>query len=356
MNATEFDFARFREYRAEREERIEVFLSGRLPGGAVLLTERCHGNYTICRTPRESLAVQLEAFSRQMEIGSDFVPYLEPWFGVGVYANAFGAAYDWREGESAQTRYLVHSAADAARLEARPVDHSPAMQLVLEAIDYFLEQTRGEIPIACTDTQSPFDTATLLWDTADFFTSVYTDPQVVHDLLDRITTCIEEFTRLQMARIGDSIARPGHIMLSAQGGPGFSVSDDNIVMVGPEVYETVAVPYNDRLSRTFGGLAVHSCGNYERQLPALMKTEGLLMVDGAFSPRLDPCPNADLELFRDTLKGTGVMLQARMGPEWPELLPRLYDTGLRLVLSVPPASRERGGSQELLERALAQCA
>jgi hypothetical protein len=355
MDTAHFDFSRFRDYRSKREERIRQFLRGQ--GSPVLLTSRVHGNYTICRTPRESLDVQLESIARQMEVGSDFVPFLEPWFGVGVYANAFGAEYDWRQGESAQTHYVAHTAEQAAQLHAAPLAQSPAMQLVLDAIDYFLEQTRGEIPIACTDTQSPFDTATLLWDTADFFTSVYTTPDIVHGLLERITDSIELFTRLQMERIGPALARPGHIMLSAQGGPGMSVSDDNIVMVGPEIYREVAVPYNSRLSRAFGGLAVHSCGNYERQLPALLETDELLLVDGAFSARLDPTPNENLELFRDTLKDTGVILQARMGPEWPELLPRLYDPGVRLVLSVPPApDTDRGANQRAMEQVLGQCA
>jgi hypothetical protein len=357
VKPSQFDFVRFREFMAEREERIRGFLTGTSDTN-LLLVEKAGGDYTICRTPQESLECQLDIITRQMDSETDYIPFLEPWFGVGVYANAFGAEYVWIEGTSAQTHYVAFSPEQASRLQAMDIGQSPVMRTVLEAIDYFVDQTRGEIPISCTDTQSPFDTATLLWETSSFFTSMHTDPQVVHALLDRITVLIEEFSRVQIEHMGTTWSRPGHIMVSATGGPGFSVSDDNIVMVGPDDYASVAVPYNERLARTFGGLAVHSCGNFERQLPALMQTEGLVMVDGAFSGRCDPNPNLDYELFRDTLKGTGVMLQARMHLDWPEILPRLYDPDLRLVAAVPGPGRgePREKNRMLLEETLCQCA
>jgi len=177
----------------------------------------------------------------------------------------------------------------------------------------------------------------------------------VHALLGRITDLTERFTRLQMERIGPALARPGHIMLSAAGATGFSISDDNIVMVGPELYETVAVPYNNRLSAAFGGLAVHSCGNYERQLPALLKTEGLAYVDGAFTREGDPNPNTEFELFRDSLKGTGVVLQARMGSDWQATLKRLYHPELRLVAVVPGVGVAGQAREEVFSRALGEC-
>jgi uroporphyrinogen-III decarboxylase len=357
MTPRQFDFHRFAEFRAEREEGMRSFLAGRADSN-VLMLEKAGSDYTKCRTPQESLACQLDAITRQMDIGGDHVPFLEPWFGVGVYANAFGAEYVWVENESPQTHYVVFDEKQAASLAPADVASAPAMRLVLDAIRYFLTETRGAIPIACTDTQSPFDTATLLWETSNFFTSIYTAPEIVHGLLSRITDVVEQFTRQQLALIGDAAARPGHIMASASGARGLSISDDNIVMVGPDEYEAVAVPYNNRLSRAFGGLAVHSCGNYERQLTALVKTEGLMVIDGAFSAALDPTPNTNLELFRDTLAGTGIILHARAHLDWPEVLKRLYHPDLRLILSVPPPAPQQDTelNRVKLDEVLCQCA
>jgi hypothetical protein len=313
---------------------MRCFLEGKSDTN-ILLAEREFDNFLICRTPQESLAIQLDMLTRQMDLETDYVPFLEPWFGVGVFANAFGAEYVWMEGESAQTHYIVFDEEAASRLEKPSIEDSPVMALVLQAIDSFVEQTHGLIPIACTDTQSPLDTITLLWDTASFFTATYTAPEVVHGLLQKITDLIIEFSRRQVQHMGSTWVQPGHNSVSARGGRGLSISDDNIVMVSPKHYATFAVPYNEQIAAAFDGLAVHSCGDYSRQLPEVMKTRGLRIIDGAFSQELDPNPIRGVEWFRDQIRGSGVILHARVGSDWPEILPRLIHPDLRLVLVVP---------------------
>jgi len=213
-------------------------------------------------------------------------------------------------------------------------------------------ETHGIIPIACTDTQSPLDTTTLLWDTASFFTATYTAPEIVHSVMEKVTALMIEFTKKQVEHLKDTWIRPGHNALSAQGGKGLSISDDNMVMVSPKHYFQYSVHYNEMLSDEFNGLAVHTCGEVSRQLPVLLKTRGLQMIDVAFSPELDPNPNIYPELFRDSMKGTGIILHARVGSDWPQLLPRLYHPDLKLALVVPlPGSDEpRDKNIRLLER------
>ncbi len=353
MNAKDFDFPRFSDWMAEREERARAFLEGCGPN--VLLLEKAGCNYVTARTPRESLACQLDALTRQMELDGDCAPFLEPWFGVGVFANAFGAEYVWADNESPQTNYIVFNEEEADKLEPPDIDNAPVMNLVLDAADFFIEETRGEIPVSCTDTQSPIDTATLIWETSSFFAALYTAPEAVHKLLRMIADAVIAFTKKQTGHLGKNWARPGHIMPSVRGGPGFSISDDNIVMISPEHYAEFSAPYNAALAKEFDGLAAHSCGNFERQLPALMKTEGLMMVDGAFSPAMDPNPNLNYELWRDSLKDTGVILHARLHLDWPEVLPRLYHPGLRLAVSVPPPApgEPPDKNRRLLEQTLA---
>ncbi len=355
MKPSQFDFTRFQDWLAPRQARMQRFLSG-ASDTPLLLIEKEFDNYLICRNPQESLAIQLDILTRQMDLHSDFVPFLEPWFGVGVFANAFGAEYVWVEGESAQTRYIVFDEEQAARLPKPSIEASPVMKLVLDAIDYFVEETHGMIPIACTDTQSPLDTISLLWETASFFTAMYTAPEVVHGLLQNITDLIIEFSRCQAQRLGETWSQPGHNMVSALGGRGLSISDDNVVMVSPQHYAQFAAPYNRQIAAAFDGLAVHSCGDYARQLPEILKIPGLMMIDAAFSLDLDPNPNRSVELFRDLLKGTGVVLHARLGADWAEILPRLYHPDLRLALVVPvPAPGEpKDINLRRLEEALGQ--
>ena len=45
------------------------------------------------------LDLELENITKMLAVDTDWVPYLEPWHGVGVYAEAFGCPFEWREGE-----------------------------------------------------------------------------------------------------------------------------------------------------------------------------------------------------------------------------------------------------------------
>jgi len=335
MKAADFDYARFEDWAAGRERVTRDFLSGKTRGVCLQEPVWMPGkSYTTCRTPQESLEVQLDVIDAQMRMNSSYVPYLEPWFGTGIYANAFGAEILWNEGQSSATHYVFFDESDAGKM-GEPDFDATLPRLVMEGIDYFLEETGGRLPISCTDTQSAFDTASLLWDSASFFECMVLEPDCVHQVLDKVNRAIISFSQMQIDRIGGALARPGHIMRSARGGAGFSISDDNIVMISGEHYSGFSAHYNKQLAAQFGGLAVHSCGNFEGQLDALASTPGIMLIDGAFSPIMDPTPNRNHEYFRDRLKGTGIILQARMNVDWPEILPRLYDPELRLIASIP---------------------
>lgn len=338
MKAKDFDFGRFREFRKEREEQLAKFLNGKSSSN-IFLKEVAFENFYACRNREESLELQLDAITRQMELKSGNIPYLEPWFGVGVYANAFGAEYVWPpEGvkDSPQTHYVAHTEEDVEKLPEPDITKAPIMRMIIDAIDYFVEETKGEIPVCVTDTQSPIDNATLIWDTSSFFMSLCTNPEFVHKFLEKITKLTIEFTDEQIRHLRETWARPGHIMLSSTQGPGLAMSDDNIVMLSPEHYKEFAVKYNEAIAERYGGLAIHSCGNYANQLEALLSTKGLVMIDGAFSLECDPTPNTNFEHFRDMLKGRNVILQARMGEDWKEIIPRLYHPDVKLVIAIAP--------------------
>ncbi len=336
MKVNDFDFERFKDWSLEREANTLDFLNGKSDSN-VHLMEPVGCNYTICKTPQESLECQLEGLTRQINYGGNTIPYLEPWFGVGVFANAFGAEYVWTEGASPQTHYIAYSAEEAEKLVHVDNFDCEAMNLVTSAIDYFVNETKGQIPISLTDTQSPFDTASLLWESSDFFISMFEAPEVVHGLLEKVTQSIIDFSKKQIELLGDTWSRPGHIMASAKGATGIAISDDNIVMLSPQDYLDFAIKYNNKISDEFGGIAIHSCGNYERQLEALMQTKGLLQVDGAFMiENVDPSPNLNYDIFKNQFIGSDIILKTRMNHDWKEPFSKIYDPEIRHVLQVPP--------------------
>ena len=268
---------------------------------------------------------------------TDELPYLEPWIGVGVYANAFGCEYLWRDDNAPDTHYMYHKIKEVRDIEVPDYQKSTIMRMVLDCIDHFKEETRGQLPICLTDTQSPFDTATLVLDASEFLTACYTDEETAWQLMQSITDLIIEFSRVQRDCIGEELlVKPGHILPSSTSYRGISISDDNLSVSSPWINERIALPFDQQIADAFDGLAIHSCGRWEHTMAKLGRLRNVLMVDCALSAAVDPTPCVAAEV-REALKGSGIIAQVRVGSELDEVLPlleELFDPSLKLVVNV----------------------
>jgi len=330
----DFDLARFEAHAAEADRRYADFM--RKPGGLAVWQRVRAGEVfrDACRDMKASLRLQLGALQTSLDYATDAPMYLEPWYGIGVTVSAFGAEYDWPAGQAPVVRPLYRSIDDVPPLAARAFDQVPIMRYTLDTIEYFLDQTQGRVPLSWSDLQAPLNVATELIDTRAFFTGLVEQAARVREVLSAVTEVIIQFTRQQSDLIGKRLARPGHGFASSRAGKGIGLSTDNLVMISPKMYETFCVADNIAIGQVFDGVAIHSCGDYARWLPALKKIDNLLMVDAAFSPQTDPKPNTP-EAFRDAFVNTGIIVQARMVGAPPEVLAltkRLWTPGMRLIV------------------------
>lgn len=295
--------------------------------------------YVECQERPPMLELQLAGIAQTLGVDTDFIPYLEPWHGVGVYAEAFGCPFEWREGDSPWTHPIVQDLEDLKRLERPTLATAKMLQYVLETVEYFDRQTEGQVPIALTDTQSPLDNATLVCDTSFFFTACHEYPERIQTLLQWITDLTIESGRAQR-RIARNHAKPGHIMWSPPDGAGMSISEDNLVMISPDFYQTFARPYNEQLAQAFGGLAVHSCGSWKQHFGPLAETPGVLMCDLAVEGGGDPCPNRIADVLSG-FAGRDLLVQIRMGldNDQPEKsltwLDELRGPGFPMIVQLP---------------------
>jgi hypothetical protein len=268
---------------------------------------------------------------------SDDLPYLEPWIGTGVFANAFGCEYVFRDFDAPHTHYACHTVEEALALPPPDWRRAPIMSMVLATIDALKEATQGRIPISLTDTQSAFDTATLVMDASEFFIACYTEEAAVLAFMQRINELIIAFSQAQIERIGDGlVARPGHIMTGAPFLSGISISDDNLAVSSPEVNARISLPSNAELAAAFGGLAIHSCGTWTHTMAAAAAIPGVTMLDMALARDCDPNPN-DPRAVRDALRGTGVVAKVRVGGDMDEvekILRELYAPDLKLAVEI----------------------
>jgi hypothetical protein len=344
----------------EIEDRVGRYLSAPSWASAPIL-QTIGGNtlYTDVRTSEHSFEAQMAGIEATLKARTDWMPFLEPWHGVGVYANLFGCAYDWDISDYPQTRYAVTTTEEARRITKPDWSNGEICRLVMESIRYYRDRIGDVIPIACTDTQSPLDTATLIWQTDNFFLACHDEPQTVHRLLGMITDMIIEFSLAQLEAIGPNPARPGHsACLSRAHGrmTGIGLSDDLATVVSPSIYEEFSRPYNERIAEALGGVVIHSCGVWRPPIiESVLDTRGLAGVELALSTDDDPSPSAP-EIIRDLFTGWGVPVKARIGRDFLKIVERVYDPDLLFIPQISwdddPTARDR--NYETLREHMAQ--
>lgn len=305
--------------------------------------------------PARMLKHQMYNIEQSELLGSDWMPFLEPWHGVGIYADAFGAATTWPEDDYPWTEPVLTEIGQVHGLRVPVAGGSPLMEKVLETIRFFRREAGPDMPISLTDTQSPMNTASLIVPTDELLAACYTDPDAVHHLLGMVTDLIISFSRMQVELIGERIALPGHLF-PAGAAEGISVSDDNACMVSPEVYRRFFAPYLGRISRAFGGLYLHACGDFQHNLEAMREIEGLRGINMHIGPG-DMHPRA----AAGALAGRCV-LWADVGIRWQQMSPTVEEffeghylpgllaggSGAGIMVEAPPAA-ESSRRRELVD-------
>lgn len=334
LTAEAFDFEAYAAYEESLEKRCREF---RQSASGVLVYRRMrvaevfsHG----CRDRKASLAWQLGALHESMKYRADVPNFLEPWYGIGTVASAFGIDYVWNAGQAPALRPRFTSVEEAMQCVTEPLARTPIGAHTLAMIDYFLEQTRGRLPLSLTDTQSPLNVAGNVVEMTQLFLEMYDRPQRVAAFLTRLAELIADFSQVQMKAIGQALVRPGHGYASCRCFEGLGVSDDNILMISGRQYRDLVAPAMEFLGRCFHGWAFHSCGDWSGRIEIIKEIPGLRMVDAAFSPATDPSPN-DPRQFAQAFANTGIVVNARIVGAADVVLDtveKLWTRGMKLMV------------------------
>lgn len=334
VSPEKFDFKKYSDYSSMLDERCESFIKS--DSGIVVYRRMRVGECFSygCRDMKSSLELQLGALEKSMLYKADVPNFLEPWYGIGVISSAYGGDYTWLEGNAPAMKPKFSDIDEVLGYTPEEVSDTAIGRHVLNMTEYFMEKTKGLLPVSLTDMQSPLNMIGNLYPLDNFFMDLLIQPEKVNQLFEVLSGLTVRFISKQKNIIGSALASPGHGFASSRSWLGMGMSDDNAIMISPEQYIELAAPHVTKIAESFGGAAFHSCGNWTAWIDAVLNIKDLRMADGAFSPQTDPGAIDDLETFQ-RFANTGKVLNARIVGDVNiinDQVLRLWTNGMKLVI------------------------
>jgi uroporphyrinogen-III decarboxylase len=346
-----FDFDGYEEYAAELNKFCDSFWQQNA-GIAVYRRMRVGECFSFgCRDMKSSLELQLGALEKSRLFKADVPNFLEPWYGIGTVASAFGGDYIWEAGNAPALKPVFSTIDEVLAFDVQEIARTNIGRHTLEMIEYFMDQTKGRLPISLTDIQSPLNMISHLYPLDQFFMDLLMKPEKVSQLLHQLADLSVRFNQEQVKLIGKALVYPGHGFASSSQWSGLGVSDDNAIMISPEQYLEIAAPSVEKIGSPLGGPVFHACGDWSGWIDAVLRMKGLKMADGAFSPETDPGATNNLEAFHQ-FANTGIVLNARVVGDLDtirEQVTRLWTPGMKMVVvTYCPTAEEQAKAYQLI--------
>lgn len=210
--------------------------------------------------------------------GDDYIPQVDTNNGPNAMASAFG------DGSQMAERHWV----DKVLEDFSEIDTLEKPKVTSGLVGEAIEKTRElvkttEFSIRSLDLQSPITVATQLLGVSEIFTAMYDDPKRLHKLLDLLTDFTIDVIEAQREAAQGRFAPVYWPWLWSPGEVGIELSDDYMLSLSPEQFDEFSLPCLSRLAEHFGGLFLHSCSIYERNLPSIAKIPNLRGVNSDLS-------------------------------------------------------------------------
>ena len=268
-------------------------------------------------------------------VDDDFIPSFFPGCRQGTIPSMFGAR-EIIAGDDYTCEKILLGPEDAARLPEPSLGEGTIAHEWLALARYVAERTEGRFPVHVTDMQGPVDVAGQLWGYEDLYIAAYTQPEVYDALLEKTTRAFIRLWKAQKEALGPLFIGThltGYSYLPE--GFGATVSVDSLVMVSGDFYERFFRPYLTRISEEFGGLVIHSCGNFQQLIPQLLATPN---IRGLNASQMSPS-----QLYEAGIDGRLVLISGEYYPRFEEAMQYIRSHGLRAEMTVGDFWPRRNG-------------
>ena len=220
-----------------------------------------------------------EEHARKREGVYDYgFPNIKPNQGINIIAAAFGCECKVNDEADPWVKALIReeNAEDVYKLQVPDPVNNPAFEKAWRHVEAL--QKKSSIPLRVVNVPSPLVTASLIWDYTSFIEATLTYPEEVHALLEKVTHATILYVKEMFKRISN-LYGISHEFWYVPKTSGIRVSDDTAALLSPNLYREFGVKYNAMIAKEFGGIVVHSCGNIQNVVGAMMEIPGLKGLD-----------------------------------------------------------------------------
>jgi hypothetical protein len=284
------------------------------------------------------------------------LPNIKPNQGIGIVAAAFGCEQTVNNEADPWIKSIIReeNAEDVHKLEIPNPKTNAVFQKVWKRIEDL--QNLSSLPLRMVNVPSPLVTASMIWDYTSFIESLLVFPDEVHVLLEKVTEATIIYIREQFKRIKNLFSVGHESICPVPRFAGVRLSDDTAALLSPALYREFGVKYLNKISREFGGVMIHSCGDVQNVVAAMIEIEGLKGLDFTIPQVMN------WEAVRDAAAGKTVLCLRHRYWDHPqdasvdllEYSKRLVETfgrkGLIIETSAPTAEEARALGEELHRR------
>lgn len=265
------------------KERIERLWSGKKPLDRYpfVFIPITFEYYNDVHTPEERLKASLDEIIFRGRFYDDFIPTIFPGCKQSTIPSMFGAK-EVVSGKDYCSERIIFENEGIDRMPEPDMGPGTTAYEWLSMQQYILEETEGQIPIHVTDMQGPVDVCGQLWGYDNILASAYTDPEYFHKIMSIVTDAFIMFWKKQKEILCDCFV--GTHLFGWNWVPedtGASISADSLVMVSPDYYNEFYRPYLTKIGEVFGGMSVHSCGNFAPVFKNLCRTPFLKAINAS---------------------------------------------------------------------------
>ncbi|NQT52546.1 hypothetical protein HQ576_10865 [bacterium] len=293
----------------------------------------------------ERVAWSWQNYRRQLArldwLRDDSLPYLDPFTGTEIFAEAFGCPVERPEDNMPFAKPLVSDPMEAATVRV-PAWSRTRLAVLFEIADE-LRSRAPDALLKLVDIQSPMDIAALVWDKNTFYTAMVETPDAVKELAAKTGKLLTSFQDAWFERYGaEFIAHyPAYYMPQ-----GFTLSEDEIGSVSAAMFEEFFLPELVELSERYGGLGIHCCANARHQWDNLKRIPDLRLLNLVQPPD-------ELRDAYDAFATHCPQMHSWCGEGEPWTWPAQYPEGSRVVIQATAKTRRE--AIELSEKLWAAC-